>query len=273
MEAAPTSFAATLTPKRAGSGVEGVKGGRCRCGYGSLLLALGGTLYTSVSPLASPAGTSQVMASDGQRRAIAASGPELPQQTRLSLPFSGTWVVGQGYHGSESHHGYAAFALDMIKLNPRRSAFARKGRRARDWYGFGADVLATADGLVVHAIDRFPDNRIMGRARRANALVVKHRESEYSEYVHLRRGSLRVRVGDQVVRGQVLASCGNSGAETPHLHWALLSSVEPVRTRPAVFSDYEVQDDRGAWRPGRGTLSSGDVIRPAMATVRSPPDP
>jgi murein DD-endopeptidase MepM/ murein hydrolase activator NlpD len=101
----------------------------------------------------------------------------------------------------------------------------------------------------------------MGKGTDTNTLIVQHAPSELSEYVHLQRGSLRVRVGERVRRGQVLARCGNSGSQTPHLHWALLSSLDPIRTRPAVFSDYEIRDDQGAWQRTSGIPGSGDVIR------------
>jgi murein DD-endopeptidase MepM/ murein hydrolase activator NlpD len=183
------------------------------------------------------------------------------QHTELGLPVTGTWVVGQGYHGSESHRGHAAYALDLVKLDARGRAYAHRGKRSADWYGFGADAVATADGEVVRAVGSFPDNPILGTATNSNTLIVKHDRAEFSEYVHLQRGSLRVRVGERVRRGQVLARCGNSGSQTPHLHWALLSSIDPIRTRPAVFSDFEVRDARGAWQPGSGTPRAGDVIR------------
>jgi murein DD-endopeptidase MepM/ murein hydrolase activator NlpD len=113
----------------------------------------------------------------------------------------------------------------------------------------------------VRAIDRVRDNPIMGKATDVNTLIVRHASAEFSEYVHLQRGSLRVHVGEHVVRGQVLARCGNSGSETPHLHWALLSSLDPIRTRPATFSSYELRDAQGAWQPVSGTPKLGDVIR------------
>src|SRR5262245_17055542 len=59
-------------------------------------------------------------------------------QTELYFPFRGTWIVGQGYHGAETHHGPAAFALDLIMLDDRGRAYAGRGRRAKDWAGFGA---------------------------------------------------------------------------------------------------------------------------------------
>ena len=220
------------------------------------LLALGWSACAPAVPVARPASPR----SDADPSAAAL--PAAPrQQTELGLPFAGTWIVGQGYHGAESHHGYAAYALDLVKLSADGSAYARTGRRTQDWYGFGAELLATADGVVVRAIDRHPDNRVMGRSRDANTVIVQHVEGELSEYVHLQQGSLRVGVGERVLRGQVLAGVGNSGAETPHLHWALLSTLDPIQTRPAVFSDYEVRDAHGAWHPRSGTPRSGEVIR------------
>ena len=186
---------------------------------------------------------------------------EHAQPIDLRLPVDGTWIVSQGYHGAESHHGRAAYALDLVKLDDGGRAYARSGRRTQDWYGFGADVLASADGVVVRAIDRFADNRVWGKGKDTNTVIVRH-EGVLSEYVHLQRGSLRVRVGEHVARGQVLARCGNSGAETPHVHWALLSSLEPIRTRPATFARYETRDATGAWQTTSGAApSSGDVIR------------
>lgn len=226
-------------------------------GHGSLaLLALSlsfcAPALATTSPLASPPATP--LADNTEHSAET-------QHTRLTLPFDGAWVVGQGYHGSESHYGAAAFALDLVKLDAHDHAYARRGKRTDDWYGLGAELLATAAGVVVRAIDRYPDNRVLGNDRRSNTVIVQHHAREFSEYVHLQRGSLRVTVGDEVVTGQVLARCGNSGAETPHLHWALLSSLDPIRTRPAVFADYEVRDGQGVWQPTQGTPQSGQVIR------------
>jgi murein DD-endopeptidase MepM/ murein hydrolase activator NlpD len=183
------------------------------------------------------------------------------QRTELRLPFDGTWVVLQGNHGAESHHGRAAYALDLVKLDAKGRAYARQGKRTSDWAGFGADLLATADGVVVRAIDRFPDNRVMGEGKETNTVIVQHTESELSEYVHVQHGSLQVKVGERVQRGQVLARCGSSGAQTPHLHWALLSSLDPIRTRPATFARYEVMEDDGVWRVTQGTPREGQRIR------------
>jgi murein DD-endopeptidase MepM/ murein hydrolase activator NlpD len=191
------------------------------------------------------------------------------QRTQLDLPFHGSWIVGQGYHGAETHSGRAAFALDLVKVDEDGRAYVRRGQRAKDWVGFGAEVLASADGVVVRAMDRFSDNRVMGKSKEVNTIIIRHRDGEFSEYVHLQRGSVRVRVGERVGRGQIIARCGNSGSQTPHLHWALLSSIDPIRTRPAEFWAFEVRDAQGAWQRTKGTPRSGELIRQQSAPVVS----
>jgi murein DD-endopeptidase MepM/ murein hydrolase activator NlpD len=186
--------------------------------------------------------------------------PEAAEQPELRLPVDGTWIVIQGYQSGGSHRGNAAYALDLVAVDDEGRAHRRSGRQTQDWYTFGAEVLASADGVVVRARDHFPDNRVWGTGEDTNTVILRH-GSVFSEYVHLQRGSLRVRVGDDVKRGQLLARCGNSGAETPHLHWALLSSLEPIRTRPAKLAPYEVRDASGAWRDASGIPQSGETIR------------
>ena len=61
---------------------------------------------------------------------------------------------------------------------------------------------------------------------------------QYAAYAHLRRGSVLVRPGDRVYRGQIIAECGNSGnTSEPHLHFQLMD-----RRRPALAAG--VPDDQ-----------------------------
>lgn len=174
----------------------------------------------------------------------------------------GVWIVSQGYHGAETHRGHAAYAIDLVKVDDAGRAYARRGKRLSEWYGFGAEVLASADGVVVRAIDRYPDNRVWSTRKATNTVIVQH-DDVFSEYVHLQRGSVRVAVGERVRRGQVIARCGNSGAETPHVHWALLSSIDPIRTQPATFARYDVRDEAGEWRRASGVPENGELVRNA----------
>ena len=190
-----------------------------------------------------------------------------PQTVELTLPFQGIWGVVQGMDSGDTHAGYAAYALDFVPAE--RIAGARpdsERRRLGDFPCFGQPVFAPADGRVVWAHDGAPDRPPHNHGRRepGNYLIIQHAPAEYSELRHLRTGSLRVEVGDQVRRGQQVAACGNSGnAGTPHLHVGFLGSADPIATRPMRFSRYQVLQKDGSWRPGDGLPTVGQILRPA----------
>jgi murein DD-endopeptidase MepM/ murein hydrolase activator NlpD len=91
------------------------------------------------------------------------------------------------------------------------------------------DVLATAPGRVAAIRDGVEDIsiRVTGKAAVAgkecgNGVVIEHDGDWRSQYCHLARGSVRVKVGDRVVTGQSIGLVGLSGAtEFPHLHFTL----------------------------------------------------
>ena len=85
----------------------------------------------------------------------------------------------------------------------------------------GTDVFASADGIVVRVrddSDKYGNDQKYGQD--VNYITIKHQDSELSEYLHLAKGSVIVKVGDKVERGQKIAETGLSGWLTaPHLHW------------------------------------------------------
>lgn len=196
-----------------------------------------------------------------------------PQTVELWLPFDGIWAVLQGTDSNETHVGYAAYALDFVPAERLATALPEARRtRLTDYPCFGRPVLAPAAGRVVRARDRSPDpplhQPIPGDT--GNFLIIEHAPDEYTEFRHLKAGSVRVRVGQQVQRGQIVAACGNSGnAGMPHLHVGFLGSVDPIATRPVRFARYEVLE-RGSWRAGAGTPTSGQVVRPALRAGAAP---
>jgi murein DD-endopeptidase MepM/ murein hydrolase activator NlpD len=68
-------------------------------------------------------------------------------------------------------------------------------------------------------------------------------------YAHLQPGSLRVKTGDHVKRGQVLGRLGNSGNSTaPHLHFHVARGITILDAEgvPFVYREYR----RLALKPG-----------------------
>ena len=183
----------------------------------------------------------------------AASDPPPPQLTRLSLPFSGTWGVIQGFESGDTHIGYAAYAIDFVPAQPIGTRAPRHGAPLGRFVCYGRPVLAPADGTVVvaHGGARDWPAYVKGHDE-GNYVILEHAAGEYTEFRHLAAHSVAVHVGDHLHRGDVLGRCGNSGnATTPHLHMGFLSSIDPITTRPMRLAGYEVM------RPGR------DLAEPA----------
>ena len=75
----------------------------------------------------------------------------------------------------------------------------------------------------------------------------------YVLLAHLRRGSVRVAPGDELVAGAPVGECGNSGNSTePHVHLQVSDSISGPSARglPIAFRG----DDARTWLPGEGEL-------------------
>jgi hypothetical protein len=140
---------------------------------------------------------------------------------RLLYPANGRWVKGE------------TFAIDWLQER-NGTLFEGDGSRNSQWYGFGAPLLAVADGTVVRAVDGKPDIApgappILATPEdfAGNHVVVRIRPGVFAEYGHLQQGSVQVRVGQRVRVGQQLGRLGNSGNTTaPHLHFGLIDRAE-----------------------------------------------
>ena len=194
------------------------------------------------------------------------------QKTALSLPFDGTWGVVQGMDSDGTHRGYAAYAIDFVPAEPVSEGTFRKRKRLNDHPCYGRPILAPADGRVVWARDgarELPPFRESRTHEAGNFVILEHAPDEFSEFRHLQRNSLAVKVGDNVRAGDVIGRCGNSGnAVTPHLHFGFLGSYQPIATRPMRFTNYQVMVAQGVWETGDGEPKTGQILRPVPAPVK-----
>ena len=72
-------------------------------------------------------------------------------------------------------------------------------------------------------------------------------DGNYAFYAHLKTGSVKVKVGDQLTTGQVIAALGNTGnSDAPHLHFHVMSTPDPLRSNGLPF----VISSRSASIPG-----------------------
>jgi murein DD-endopeptidase MepM/ murein hydrolase activator NlpD len=193
----------------------------------------------------------------------------------MLLPFEGAWGVIQGMDSGGTHSGYAAYALDFVPAEPVREGVFRKRKRLVDHPCYGRPILAPADGRVVWAKDgerELPPFHESRKHEAGNFVILEHAPDELSEFRHLQRGSIVVKVGDAIRAGQTIGRCGNSGnAVTPHLHFGFLGSYQPIATRPLRFSNYEVMVAQGVWQAGDGEPKQGQILRPIQAERKRQP--
>ncbi len=167
-------------------------------------------------------------------------------KTKLRLPFDGEWHVGWGGRTIDLNQHTVApdqrFAYDFF-IKREGYTFKGDGSANEDYYCYDLEILAPGDGTVVAVENGITDNRpgempeISG-----NSVVIDHHNGEYSLLGHFKRGSILVAVGDDVVSGQVLGRCGNSGhSAEPHLHYHLQDTPVPFNGNglPAQFHLYE----------------------------------
>lgn len=171
----------------------------------------------------------------------AANGPDpVAGHRRALIPVDGTPAIAQ------------RFAIDYVKLDTAGRTFTGDRLRNESYYAQGMEALAVADGIVAATKDSIPEN-IPGANSRAvpitletvggNHVIIDIGGGRYAFYAHLQPGSLRVKTGDRVRRGQVLGLVGNSGNSTePHLHFHLSDSPSPLGSEgvPYVHEQFEV---------------------------------
>lgn len=101
----------------------------------------------------------------------------------------------------------------------------------------GTVVMASLAGIVTDTKD---DSNIGGLEQRfeeyGNFVEITHENGESSEYEHLLKDSVTVKIGDRVEAGQKIAEVGNTGwSECPHLHFMVYPTDQPYKTKEIRF--------------------------------------
>jgi murein DD-endopeptidase len=146
----------------------------------------------------------------------------------------------------------ARFAIDWFKLDDQDRFAHGDSSKVANWYGYGAPVLAVADSTVADVRDRIAESESLSvpsgvprtlENASGNYVALDLGEGRYAFYEHLKRGSIRVRSGDHVKRGQVIAALGYTGdSNGPHLHFHVSDANATLAAEglPYIFTNFDV---------------------------------
>ncbi len=122
------------------------------------------------------------------------------------LPFEtgSEFKIMQGYNGTFSHYGENANALDFDMP-------------------VGTNITAVRSGVVVKVVDKNRKGCASEKCKAYNnTLLIYHDDGTFAEYAHIKYRGSKVKVGDKVESGQIIAESGNVGwSSAPHLHLAI----------------------------------------------------
>jgi len=143
----------------------------------------------------------------------------------FALPFWGEWKVTQAHKGDITHKGEWKHAWDFEIADDKGQLYHGRGGSCKDYYCYNKPVIAPLGGVVEEILDGIEDNDI-GEVNTednwGNTIIIKHAEGLYSKLCHLRKDTFKVKKGDLVKKGDIIAFCGNSGrSPQPHIHFQL----------------------------------------------------
>jgi murein DD-endopeptidase MepM/ murein hydrolase activator NlpD len=192
--------------------------------------------------------------------------------TVISPPLQGeNWVAANGPSNTSAHrrafiplngHAYISqrFAIDWVQANADGKTYQGDSTDNKNYRAYGAEIHAVADGIVTQTKDGIPQNipnqapivPITLETVGGNHVIMEIAPGVFAFYAHMQPGSLRVKVGDKVRRGQVLGLLGNTGNSTePHLHFHLSNASSELASEglPYAFASYELEGKGDTWKP------------------------
>lgn len=154
-------------------------------------------------------------------------------------------------------------------------------------------VRAAAGGIVVGVRDGVPDNELGGDIADhkgqecGNGVRISHGGDWFTQYCHMKRGSIAVKPQQRVEAGAVLGMIGSSGrSETPHLHFQLSRGkdiVDPFTGRAqsdapscapgSSLWSAAAQEKFGPYQPAYIRHAGFSVTIPTLRGVQKTPQP
>lgn len=220
------------------------------------------------------------------------------QKTRLQAPMPGRVLVWDG-HDFYAHHrrwdfssaalkrlgivsNPGRYSLDLVIVNSDGAFHSGSGNKPEEYFSYRTPIVAPGGGTVVALANDASDEpseptqaafkQDPMRAIYGNYVTIDHGNGEFSQLGHLKKGSVRVHVGDRVRPGQQIAEAGESGTSIfPHLHYQLVNGPSiTVEGLPPRFENIR-RVVGGARRPeADSAVDSGDIFETIAGHGRTP---
>jgi hypothetical protein len=146
-------------------------------------------------------------------------------------------------------------AMDLIQVDANGIGGAGDLTTNGSFFTFGEPVLAVADARVVRTLDSLAENvpfneppalSFSEEEIAGNTVILDLGRGRFAAYGHLQTDSVRVKAGERVRRGQVLARVGNTGPSgAPHLHFQVTDGRDLLASDglPFVFRRFALAGD------------------------------
>jgi hypothetical protein len=188
------------------------------------------------------------------------------RHTRAALPVDGRVRIAQ------------RFAVDWEQLDDAGRIYEGPREQPGSYAIYGKEAIAVADARVASIVNdqpeqtpgKFPEAISIMQAD-GNAVVLDLGKGRFALYAHLQPGSVRVRAGDRVRRGQVLGLVGNSGnSVAPHLHFHVMDGPSGLDSNGLP---YEIDAfDVVGHTPGTAAFDTAEADgTPLAVTPATPP--
>lgn len=225
-------------------------------------------LNVSVDSAAVPDTLIHQVSAENTTTVVTATGAKIAVDKETKPPVLGPPVAGGTWVAAEacchkSHHRRAPFnlngayflsqryAIDFIKVVDGKLWSGDNPKDLRSWYTYGQDALAPADSIVVSVLENEPEVTPFEKNPKqltidnvtGNHLMFDLGNGLFVVYAHLQPGSIRVKQGDKVRRGQKVALVGNSGnTDAPHLHVHVMDAPKVIQSDgvPFLLEDFRL---------------------------------
>lgn len=142
-----------------------------------------------------------------------------------------------------ARHLAQRYAIDWIRLTPDDRLASGDPKLNASYPQFGVEAIAAADAKVAHVTDGMPEGTpgsfapgVTATNADGNAVILDLGGGRFALYAHLQPGSIRVREGDAVKRGDVLGLVGNTGnSDAPHLHFHVMDGPSPLASNGVPY--------------------------------------